>query len=56
MTSRFAPSDILAAAAPAGLSLSLSQINHLVSIGCALFGAAYLAWKWRREKNKPPAP
>lgn len=54
MNPRFTPSDLLAAIAPAGFSISLSQVNHLVSIGCALFGAAYLAWKWRRE-SPPPA-
>ena len=54
MSTRPSLSDIFAAAMPAGVSLSLSQINHLVSIGCALLGAAYLLWKWRKEAEKEP--
>ena len=54
MSTRLSPADIVAAATPAGVSLSLSQLNHLVSIGCALLGAAYLLWKWRKEAGKEP--
>lgn len=54
MKASLRPADILAAVTPSASALTLAEWNHLVAIGCALLGAAYLLWRWRREARTPP--
>lgn len=42
-------SDYLTAVMPSLFAVTLADLNHIVAIFCALLGAAYLCWKWRRE-------
>lgn len=43
------PRDIVAAAAPATATLTLSTINEVLGLCSGVLGIAFLLWKWRRE-------
>ena len=43
------PRDIVAAAAPATATLTLSTINEVLGLCSGFLGIAFLLWKWRRE-------
>lgn len=43
------PRDIVAAAAPATATLTLSTVNEVLGLCSGLLGIAFLLWKWRRE-------
>lgn len=45
-------SDYIAAAVPTFASITLSDLNVIVSILGTTLGIAYLLWKWRREAKK----
>jgi hypothetical protein len=43
------PRDMVAAAAPATATLTLSTINEVLGLFSGVLGIAFLLWKWRRE-------
>jgi glycine/serine hydroxymethyltransferase len=35
-------------------AFTLADAAHVAGLLCAVIGAAYTLWKWRRESQKPP--